>query len=33
VMNTQEEIAQAYRDFHNGKYGEINYSTKAQKYL
>jgi len=25
VMNTQEEIAQAYRDFHNGKYGGINY--------
>jgi hypothetical protein len=25
VMNTQEEIAQAYRDFHNGKYGRINY--------
>ena len=25
VMNTQEEIAQAYRDFHNGKYGQISY--------
>ena len=25
VMNTQEEIVQAYRDFHNGKYGQINY--------
>jgi len=25
VMNTQGEIAQAYRDFHNGKYGRINY--------
>ena len=25
VMNTQEEIAQAYKDFHNGKYGQINY--------
>ena len=25
VMNSQEEIAQAYRDFHNGKYGRINY--------
>jgi redox-sensitive bicupin YhaK (pirin superfamily) len=25
VMNTQEEIAQAYRDFHNGKYGQIKY--------
>ena len=26
VMNTREEIAQAYSDFHNGKYGEIDYS-------
>jgi redox-sensitive bicupin YhaK (pirin superfamily) len=25
VMNSQAEIAQAYSDFHNGKYGEINY--------
>ena len=25
VMNTQQEIATAYRDFHAGKYGEINY--------
>jgi redox-sensitive bicupin YhaK (pirin superfamily) len=25
VMNTQEEIAEAYRDFHDGKYGRINY--------
>jgi len=25
VMNSQEEIAQAYRDFHNGKYGRIHY--------
>ena len=25
VMNTQTEIAQAYRDFHAGKYGEISY--------
>ena len=25
VMNTHEEIAQAYSDFHNGKYGRINY--------
>jgi redox-sensitive bicupin YhaK (pirin superfamily) len=25
VMNTQQEIAQAYSDFHNGKYGRINY--------
>jgi len=26
VMNSQNEIVQAYRDFHSGKYGEINYS-------
>jgi redox-sensitive bicupin YhaK (pirin superfamily) len=26
VMNTREEIAQAYSDFHSGKYGEIDYS-------
>jgi redox-sensitive bicupin YhaK (pirin superfamily) len=26
VMNTQTEIAQAYRDFHAGKYGEILYN-------
>jgi redox-sensitive bicupin YhaK (pirin superfamily) len=26
VMNSQAEIAQAYRDFHLGKYGKINYS-------
>ena len=26
VMNTREEIAQAYSDFHNGKYGKIDYS-------
>jgi len=25
VMNTQQEIATAYRDFHAGKYGEIKY--------
>ena len=25
VMNTQNEIADAYRDFHAGKYGEISY--------
>jgi len=29
VMNTQEEIAQAYKDFHNGKYGKIIYNTFA----
>ena len=26
VMNTQTEIAGAYKDFHAGKYGDINYS-------
>jgi redox-sensitive bicupin YhaK (pirin superfamily) len=26
VMNTQTEIAGAYRDFHAGKYGDISYS-------
>ena len=26
VMNTQSEIAQAYRDFHAGKYGKMSYS-------
>jgi redox-sensitive bicupin YhaK (pirin superfamily) len=26
VMNTLDEIAQAYRDFHDGKYGNIDYS-------
>ena len=26
VMNTQTEIADAYRDFHAGKYGDISYS-------
>ena len=26
VMNSQEEMIQAYRDFHEGKYGNINYS-------
>jgi redox-sensitive bicupin YhaK (pirin superfamily) len=31
VMNTQSEIAQAYHDFHAGKYGEIKYNkTLAQ---
>jgi redox-sensitive bicupin YhaK (pirin superfamily) len=28
VMNTQAEIATAYRDFHAGKYGEINVTTQ-----
>lgn len=27
VMNTQAEIALAYRDFYAGKYGEINQDT------
>lgn len=27
VMNTQAEIAEAYTDFHLGKYGRINYQT------
>jgi redox-sensitive bicupin YhaK (pirin superfamily) len=26
VMNSELEIADAYRDFHNGKYGEISYT-------
>ena len=26
VMNTQQEIAQAYHDFHAGKYGAIKYN-------
>ena len=28
VMNTQLEIAQAYKDFHTGKYGEIRFAQK-----
>jgi len=28
VMNTQAEIANAYRDFYAGKYGEIDLTTK-----
>ena len=30
VMNSQAEIAQAYEDFHAGKYGEINYAAEAR---
>jgi redox-sensitive bicupin YhaK (pirin superfamily) len=30
VMNTQLEIADAYRDFHAGKYGKISYSRNNQ---
>jgi redox-sensitive bicupin YhaK (pirin superfamily) len=26
VMNSPDEISQAYKDFHEGKYGKINYS-------
>ena len=26
VMNSRDEIVQAYRDFHDGKYGKINYN-------
>jgi len=29
VMNSQIEIAQAYNDFHAGKYGEVSYSRKS----
>ncbi|MDB5227125.1 MAG: Pirin-like protein [Bacteroidota bacterium] len=28
VMNSRPEIAESYRDFHEGKYGKINYSTE-----
>ena len=28
VMNNHEEIAQAYRDFHAGNYGKIDYELK-----
>ncbi len=31
VMNTHLEIAEAYRDFYAGKYGDINYSGKLKK--
>ncbi|MCW3088765.1 MAG: Pirin-like protein [Sediminibacterium sp.] len=29
VMNTQHEISEAYNDYHEGKYGEIDYSLAA----
>jgi len=29
VMNTQHEISQAYNDYYNGKYGEINYRQEV----
>ena len=29
VMNTQQEISQAYHDFHAGKYGEIKYNKPS----
>jgi redox-sensitive bicupin YhaK (pirin superfamily) len=29
VMNSQDEIATAYNDFFEGKYGEIQYSQEA----
>jgi redox-sensitive bicupin YhaK (pirin superfamily) len=29
VMNTQQEISQAYHDFHTGKYGEIKYNKAS----
>ena len=31
VMNTHPEIADAYKDFYAGKYGDINYSRKLKK--
>lgn len=30
VMNTQQEIVQAYRDFQEGKYGTVDYSKKSK---
>jgi len=29
VMNSELEIAEAYRDFHAGKYGEMSYGGKT----
>jgi redox-sensitive bicupin YhaK (pirin superfamily) len=29
VMNTPQEISQAYHDFHAGKYGEIKYNKAS----
>ena len=26
IMNTQQEIVEAYNDFHSGKYGKITYA-------
>ena len=31
VMNTQHEISEAYKDFYEGKYGEIDYSLANQE--
>lgn len=31
VMNTKEEIAQAYTDFHAGRYGRISYQTATSR--
>lgn len=31
VMNSMQEIASAYRDFHNGKYGKIDYEKQRSK--
>jgi len=31
VMNSMQEIANAYRDFHNGKYGKIDYEKQRSK--
>lgn len=31
VMNTQHEISEAYNDFYEGKYGEIDYSLASQR--